>query len=627
MTPRSGVTEKPRLDNPWPPEPGSSAEAENPAAPPPLGRSERTAPSPATPVLNSPVLRSPTMRSRAPRSATPPSTSIQSNQRSDTNSSGSSPDAENIASGAPNGAAASMAETAAIPASLAASAQTQQSLRPRSSQPITPVARQDNPNPAPFNPASTSEIPATAVPASSPPTTAVPTTDQEPLKTATSLEGSGPAIPTQNRRPQPGPATSLRKNVGLLNEEPAQARESAVPASQRPQPTLDRTQSSQPASDKTSGPALTNAVALDSRVSTDRLADGKLPNDRAPNRQTTSDRIGSDRFDSKQVTDNEAPMERIAKNPALGDALYGDLGSDDFSRADRRGRTAIWIFAGAVFLIILGVLFLPSPLKGRFGLGSTDVQSSGGTEESSPLITRPPRNEANTLTEEQPARQPLGGVADGTNPNQADSLYDSDSIGADIAAITSTTAVETTTSSVWEEPVVEPESQWVDAGNGIALPDVLFRIRFCESTNNYESANATSSARGAYQFLTMSWEWYGHAERYGVPSANLAAPGQQDEAALKTFEQDGAKPWAESRACWDNVDIDPRYRDARPKAVPTTSPPSESTVPPSSAATTSAPTTTEATTTTTAPSTTESTTTSTQQADDEAPPSSEESSG
>lgn len=166
----------------------------------------------------------------------------------------------------------------------------------------------------------------------------------------------------------------------------------------------------------------------------------------------------------------------------------------------------------------------------------------------------------------------------------------------------------------WIEPKIEPESEWVDSGNGVRLPDILLRIRFCESTNNYAAAHTNSSARGAYQFLTMSWEYYGHADRYGVPEAHLAKPAQQDEAALITFEAQGARPWAESRACWDDPNIDPRYRTAGPppaSATTTTAPPSSSTstAPATTAPATTAPsTTTTTTTTTTAPSTTTTTT-------------------
>jgi hypothetical protein len=106
------------------------------------------------------------------------------------------------------------------------------------------------------------------------------------------------------------------------------------------------------------------------------------------------------------------------------------------------------------------------------------------------------------------------------------------------------------------------------------VPDLLLRIRFCESTNNYRAAHVASSARGAYQFLAKSWAWYGHAERYGVAEAHLATPAQQDAAALATYRQVGARPWAESRSCWDDPNIDARYLTVRPPPPPpTTAPP------------------------------------------------------
>lgn len=80
---------------------------------------------------------------------------------------------------------------------------------------------------------------------------------------------------------------------------------------------------------------------------------------------------------------------------------------------------------------------------------------------------------------------------------------------------------------------------------------MLLRIRFCESTDNYQAANPSSSARGAYQFLTGSWAGYGHADRYGVSQAHLATNAQQDEAALITWQRDGTRPWNASKSCWD----------------------------------------------------------------------------
>lgn len=101
---------------------------------------------------------------------------------------------------------------------------------------------------------------------------------------------------------------------------------------------------------------------------------------------------------------------------------------------------------------------------------------------------------------------------------------------------------------VVEASAVDPS--WVDAGHGVFVPPILLAIRFCESRGDYLAANPRSSARGAYQFLTGSWAYYGHAERYGAPQAHLATPAQQDEAALLTWQADGTRPWNASRHCW-----------------------------------------------------------------------------
>lgn len=91
---------------------------------------------------------------------------------------------------------------------------------------------------------------------------------------------------------------------------------------------------------------------------------------------------------------------------------------------------------------------------------------------------------------------------------------------------------------------------FVDAGNGVFVPEILLEIRWCESRDDYTAANTRSSARGGYQFLTGSWAAYGHAARYGVSQAHYATPAQQDEAALITWRESGTRPWNASRHCW-----------------------------------------------------------------------------
>ncbi len=108
------------------------------------------------------------------------------------------------------------------------------------------------------------------------------------------------------------------------------------------------------------------------------------------------------------------------------------------------------------------------------------------------------------------------------------------------------------TTDTVEPPSYRPDvpAHWVDAGHGVWVPPILLEIRWCESNHDYTAANPRSSARGAYQFLTISWNAYGHAARYGVPYAHLATPAQQDEAALITWQVSGTRPWLASRSCW-----------------------------------------------------------------------------
>ncbi|MEL7158420.1 MAG: transglycosylase family protein, partial [Actinomycetota bacterium] len=238
--------------------------------------------------------------------------------------------------------------------------------------------------------------------------------------------------------------------------------------------------------------------------------------------------------------------------------------------------------AAVVALLVIAVALFP----GRSGAGTTIATQAIGPE----LTIDRPR-----VTSSAPAPQSAPTPTRPAGRAAVAFVEPMEQLSEQLAPL-----VSVTVPGEWIEPEVEPEGEWIDGGNGVRLPDVLLRIRFCESTNNYGAAHVASSARGAYQFLSGSWEWYGHAARYGVAAANQATPAQQDEAALLTFQQDGARPWAESRHCWDDPDIDARYLTARPR--PTTTVPATTTPPTSGPSTTAPPastTTTEATTTST----------------------------
>ncbi|MEM9654301.1 MAG: transglycosylase family protein [Actinomycetota bacterium] len=250
----------------------------------------------------------------------------------------------------------------------------------------------------------------------------------------------------------------------------------------------------------------------------------------------------------------------------------------------------------------VGALMFATPDDG----GGTTVQAAAAAEPAVPFATAEmlDNSSLDSVDVSLGASESLASMASAVTAGRIGTPADTASGFASAVAevVEEATAPETTTTTVFVEPTLPPESEWIDAGNGVPIPDVLLRIRFCESTNNYLAANSYSSARGAYQFLTKSWDWYGHAEITGVTQAHLATPAQQDEAALRTLQAEGTGPWSESRACWNSPDIAPNYATAPPPTTPaptTTVPDGETTTIPEGETTTTA----GETTTTTAPGT------------------------
>lgn len=77
---------------------------------------------------------------------------------------------------------------------------------------------------------------------------------------------------------------------------------------------------------------------------------------------------------------------------------------------------------------------------------------------------------------------------------------------------------------------------------------VLARIRACESGGSYTAQNPSSSASGAYQFLTSTWRALPAST--GYPTAASAPASVQDRAARQLFAQQGTSPWLASASCW-----------------------------------------------------------------------------
>ena len=75
---------------------------------------------------------------------------------------------------------------------------------------------------------------------------------------------------------------------------------------------------------------------------------------------------------------------------------------------------------------------------------------------------------------------------------------------------------------------------------GIAPADQWERLRFCESTHDYEAVSPSGLYRGAYQFDFTTWQTVGGT---GDPAA--APPEEQDARARELYARRGAQPWPE----------------------------------------------------------------------------------
>lgn len=73
---------------------------------------------------------------------------------------------------------------------------------------------------------------------------------------------------------------------------------------------------------------------------------------------------------------------------------------------------------------------------------------------------------------------------------------------------------------------------------GIAPTEKWEKMRFCESSDNYQAISPTGKYRGAYQFDSATWQTVGGS---GDPAA--APPAEQDARARELYARRGAQPW------------------------------------------------------------------------------------
>lgn len=88
---------------------------------------------------------------------------------------------------------------------------------------------------------------------------------------------------------------------------------------------------------------------------------------------------------------------------------------------------------------------------------------------------------------------------------------------------------------------------------------VLAKIKYCESTNNYQAQNPNSTASGAYQFLDTTWRSLNAS--HGYARAKYAPAAVQDAAAVELYNQMGTSPWLASQPCWSKLGGTPNVAD------------------------------------------------------------------
>jgi len=85
----------------------------------------------------------------------------------------------------------------------------------------------------------------------------------------------------------------------------------------------------------------------------------------------------------------------------------------------------------------------------------------------------------------------------------------------------------------------------------LEVPELLERIAVCESNNIATAKNPNSSAKGRFQFIKGSWEYYGK-QLWGDEWKNkdIFNYDHNTELAVYVFNKNHTRDWESSRPCW-----------------------------------------------------------------------------
>jgi hypothetical protein len=99
----------------------------------------------------------------------------------------------------------------------------------------------------------------------------------------------------------------------------------------------------------------------------------------------------------------------------------------------------------------------------------------------------------------------------------------------------------------WEAAAAAPapEVGFVDKFAHVLSGDQLYRLRACESGDNYNAISSSGAYRGAYQFSRSTWNAVAsrHYPEFGGQDPAWAEPHVQDAMARALWSMQGRSPW------------------------------------------------------------------------------------
>jgi hypothetical protein len=129
------------------------------------------------------------------------------------------------------------------------------------------------------------------------------------------------------------------------------------------------------------------------------------------------------------------------------------------------------------------------------------------------------------------------------SPTQMREWYDSQ--GIDHSQMSEQQVADAAAVATWWWGEVFKENAELARWDWVLTPEQLYRLRMCESTDNYQAVSSTGLYRGAYQFHQGTWDSVArqHLPRYVGIDPAMAQPKVQDAMTRALWSMTGPRSW------------------------------------------------------------------------------------